>query len=216
MYRYFRLLSEETICLNRIKILDSDKKDISLGTKVTVSSLENGFTLNGLVTNDIGTYQSLVGRGIDNRRENSLELNVVELDLGIPMPMKDIILEIPHDMRDSWKLAYCSWQLLDEHRRIICSSEVMFHHWGRREISVNYGHIMPFTIYPTRNMIEASRIKIKHIHIPVERYPKWNTFKQGGIISFQPKLYIDYPELIYMGRLFENVGYATDTTSSLI
>ncbi len=213
MYRYFRLLSEETIGLNRIKILDINRKDLAHETMVTVSSLEDGYHLGGLVTNNIGTYKSIEKKGIDNRRENNLDLNVIEVDIGKSVSMKDIILEIPHDMIDSWKLAYCSWQLLDEHRRIICASEVMFHHWGRREIRVNNGYVMPFTIYPTRNMIEASKIKITHIHIPVDKYPKWNTFKQGGIVSFRPKLYTDYPALIYMGSLFHNVGYVSHDMS---
>ncbi len=214
MYRYFRLLSEETIGLKRIKIHGHETdEDLARETLVSATSLEDGYGLKGLVTDNPSTYRSVEKRGIDNRRENNMDLNVIEVDIGMPVKIKDIILEIPHDMQDSWKLAYCSWQLLDEHRRILCASEVMFHHWGRREIRVNNGHIMPFTFYPTRNMIEASKIKITHIQIPVDRYPKWNTIQRGGSISLRPKLYIDYPDLIYMGSLFHNVGYIKNDMS---
>jgi hypothetical protein len=199
--------------IERISIFDVNGRDVAIESYASASSLATGYSVGSMIagTGSPITYRSkekmyMIGGGIDNRRENNMTAqNVVEVDLGESVPVASLRIRVPPAL-DSWKMFYCKVELMDANRRVWAASEPLFHHHGRGHIVVNGGAPFGFDTYPTEEMFARSKLTANTFDIPVSRFPRWNTIRGGGV-HFEPKMNIDYSELIYMGSKFRNVGY---------
>ena len=220
--RYIRVINPYTIMLNKIDVIDDYGVNVSLNAAISATSIDSGYSLNHVLSNIItGTYRSCGSsassdelprgrRGIDNRRENNLgDVNIVEVDLGETCCINQIKISIPVAL-DSWKMFYCKIELIDERRKIWAKSEPLFHHHGRGEISVNKNTLFEFNTYPTEEMFAAGKLMPHTFDIKVDRYPIWNTIRRGDAVFVEPKLNIDYSELISRGSNFTKLGYVGD------